>query len=425
MNFQGSGTDQGLAGIIAGLLGDDLPVRLRAYDGSSAGPRSAPATLVVLAPSAVHRMLAAPNELGLVRAYIAGDIEVEGDIYALLSLRERLRPTLSGPRALAEVARLVRAVGGVRRPPPRPPEEARVRGRRHSRSRDAEAISHHYDVPGDFYRLLLGPTMTYSCGVWESPGAGLDSAQEAKYELICRKLGLRAGMRLLDVGCGWGGMVIHAARHHGVRAVGVTLSQQQAILARRRVADAGLGEQVEIRMADYRDVTAGPYDAISSIGMFEHVGTAQLGGYFSRMRELLVPGGRLLNHGISRAAGQRPMPVGGFIQRYVFPDGELQEIGQVISAVQNARLEVRHTENLREHYALTLRAWVRNLEDSYDEAVRLAGPGRAKVWRLYLAGSALGFENGEIEIHQTLAVRPDRGSSGMPLRPDWDVATMS
>jgi cyclopropane-fatty-acyl-phospholipid synthase len=308
----------------------------------------------------------------------------------------------------------------LRRAPEPPPEEIRLHGGRHSRSRDAAAIAHHYDVSGDFYRLVLGPTMTYSCAVWEDPSVGLDAAQEAKYDLICRKLGLVPGMRLLDVGCGWGGMAMHAARVYGVRAVGVTLSREQAVLARRRVADAGLADRVEIRLSDYREVDDGPYEAISSIGMFEHVGADQLGTYFSRMNELLAPQGRLLNHGISRPAGQGPIKPNSFLSRYVFPDGELEEIGTVVSAIQHAGLEVRHVENLREHYALTLRAWVRNLEASYTEAVRLAGAGRARVWRLYLASSALGFEHGDIEIHQTLSVRAAAGTSGMPWRPDWE-----
>jgi cyclopropane-fatty-acyl-phospholipid synthase len=215
-------------------------------------------------------------------------------------------------------------------------------------------------------------------------------------------------------------MAMHAARDYGVRAVGVTLSREQAVLARRRVADAGLADRVEIRLADYREVDDGPYEAISSIGMFEHVGADQLGRYFSRMHALLAPQGRLLNHGISRPAGQGPIKSNSFLYRYVFPDGELEEIGTVVSAIQHAGLEVRHVENLREHYALTLRAWVRNLEESYTEAVRLAGAGRARVWRLYLASSALGFEGGELEIYQTLAVRAPAGSSGMPLRPEWE-----
>jgi cyclopropane-fatty-acyl-phospholipid synthase len=396
-------------------------VAIRAYDGSHAGPSDASATLVIRSPDAVRRVLSSPGELGMARAYVAGDIELDGDIFvALAALGEQLVAGFRRPKSWRTLARLVRGTGGLRRAPEPPAEEIRLHGRRHSRSRDAAAIAHHYDVSGDFYRLVLGPTMTYSCAVWEDPSVGLDAAQEAKYDLICRKLGLVAGVRLLDVGCGWGGMAMHAARDYGVRAVGVTLSREQAELARRRVADAGLADRVEIRLADYREIDDGPYDAISSIGMFEHVGADQLGRYFSRMHALLAPQGRLLNHGISRPAGQGPIRSNSFHQRYVFPDGELEEIGTVVSAIQHAGLEVRHVENLREHYALTLRAWVRNLEESYTEAVKLAGAGRARVWRLYLASSALGFEGGEIEIYQTLVVRAAAGSSGMTLRPEWE-----
>ncbi|HSN10567.1 MAG TPA: cyclopropane-fatty-acyl-phospholipid synthase family protein [Propionibacteriaceae bacterium] len=413
--------DQGLAETLASLLGGDLPVGIRAYDGSYAGPSDPPATVVVRSVDAVRRMLSAPGELGLARAFVAGDLELEGDIYVVLvALRQRLGDAFRHPQSWAALARLVRGTGGLRRVPAPPPEEVRLNGRRHSRSRDAAAISHHYDVSGDFYRLLLGPTMTYSCAVWENPSVGLDAAQEAKYDLVCRKLALVPGTRLLDVGCGWGGMAMHAARHYGVRAVGVTRSREQAELARRRVADAGLADRVEIRLADYREVDDGPYEAISSIGMFEHVGEAQLGRYFSRMYGLLAPQGRLLNHGIARPGGSGRIKRNSFLPRYVFPDGELVEIGTVVSAIQRAGLEVRHVENLREHYALTCRAWVRNLEERYDEAAGLAGAGRARVWRLYLAGSALGFEAGEIEIHQTLAVRATAGTSGMALRPEWE-----
>ena len=411
---------QGLAETLASLLGGDLPVAIQAYDGSHAGPSDASVTLVVRSPDAVRRVLSSPGELGMARAYVAGDIELDGDIYvALATLGQRLVDGFGRPQSWGTLARLVRGTGGLRRAPEPPPEETRLHGRRHSRSRDAAAIAHHYDVPGDFYRVVLGPTMTYSCAVWEDPSVGLDAAQEAKYDLICRKLGLVPGMRLLDVGCGWGGMAMHAARNYGVRAVGVTLSREQADLARRRVADAGLTDCVEIRLADYREVDDGPYDAISSIGMFEHVGEDQLGTYFSRMYALLAPQGRLLNHGISRPAGVGPIKPNSFTARYVFPDGELEEIGTVVSAIQHAGLEVRHLESLREHYALTLRAWVRNLEENYPEGVRLGGAGRARVWRLYLASSALGFERGELEILQTLAVRADAGTSGMPWRPDW------
>ncbi len=421
MTIHPTETAEGMAGTLAALLGLGPQVAIRAYDGSRGGPSNAPATLDIRSPDAIRRVLGSPGELGLGRAFVAGDIELEGDIYAALgAVRGQLGGTFLRPQSWGPLARLVRDAGGLRRAPDPPPEEIRLHGRRHSRARDAAAIAHHYDVPGDFYRLVLGPTMTYSCAVWDDPSVGLDAAQVAKYDLICRKLGLVPGTRLLDVGCGWGGMAMHAARSYGVRAVGVTLSREQARLARRRVADAGLEDRVEIRLGDYRDIDDGPYEAISSIGMFEHVGEGQLGRYFSRMYGLLAPQGRLLNHGISRPAWVGRIKSASFLPRYVFPDGELVEIGAVVSAMQHAGLEVRNVENLREHYALTLRAWVRNLEDGYAEAVRLAGAGRARVWRLYLASSALGFEAGEIQIHQTLAVRATAGTSGMPWRPDWD-----
>ena len=409
----------GVADFIERLAGDAVPVAVAAYDGSRAGAEDAAATIEVKSPDALRRVLTAPGELGLARAFVAGDIDVNGDIFAVLGLQDRLQRKRFGAREIAELWRVARAAGAVGRPLPPPPEEARVAGRRHSKRRDAVAVSHHYDVSNDFYRLILGPSMTYSCAVWADPTVGLQAAQEAKYELICRKLGLRPGMRLLDVGCGWGGMVLHAARHHGVSATGVTVSAEQAAFAQEQVRKAGLADVVQVRLQDYRDIEDGPYDAVSSIGMFEHVGAGQLGEYFSRMYSLLVPGGRLLNHGISRPAGSKPMGRNGFIQRYVFPDGELLEFGKVASAIQEAGFEMRHSENLREHYALTLRAWVANLEDQYTEAVRLVGAGRARVWRLYMAGSALGFEAGRIEVHQALAVRQDSGRSGMPFRPDW------
>ena len=414
------GSGIGVAGLLERLLGGDLPLQVVAYDGSRAGPASAPATIDVRRPDALRRLLTAPGQLGLSRAYVAGDLEVVGDIYAVLGLRDRLTGVRPGRTRLGDLARLMRVPGAVGRPLPPPPEEARLGGRLHSRSRDAAAVTHHYDVSNEFYRLVLGPSMTYSCAVWNDPDVGLEAAQEAKHELVCRKLGLRPGMRLLDVGCGWGGLVLHAARHHGVRATGITLSPEQAELARERVREAGLEDRVSIRLEDYRDVADGPYDAVASVGMVEHVGEANLPAYFSTLRSLLVPEGRLLNHGITTAAGRTAMQDRrGFIQRYVFPDGELPEIGTVVRAAQHAGLEVRHQENLREHYALTLRAWVANLERDHDRAVELVGPARARIWRLYMAGSALGFEAGRLELHQVLAVRPDGGRSAMPLRPDW------
>jgi cyclopropane-fatty-acyl-phospholipid synthase len=277
-------------------------------------------------------------------------------------------------------------------------------------------------VSNEFYELVLGPSMTYSCAVFRDPSETLEQAQANKYELICRKLGLRPGMRLLDIGCGWGAMVLHAARHHGVEAVGVTISQNQVEYAKKRIAEAGLTDRVDIRLQDYRDVDDGPFDAISSIGMFEHVGLSRLGSYFDQIVRLLRPGGRVLNHAISRTATTEPRRIGrrGFIGRYVFPDGELHEVGTVISALQDRGLEVRHMENLREHYALTLRRWVANLEANWDEAVAETSEGRARVWRLYMAASAVMFEENRIHVDQVLAVKaPDDGRSSVPLRPDW------
>jgi cyclopropane-fatty-acyl-phospholipid synthase len=415
-----------VARALEAVLGPDLPIAVRAYDGSRLGPADAPATLLVHSPVVFRRLITAPGELGMGRAYVAGELDVEGDLYsALAALADRMPDVRAfGPRQWAEVLRL--AGSSVLRTGfaalPVPPEEAHLSGVRHSKERDAAAIAHHYDVSNAFYRIVLGPSMTYSCAVWESGDVTLEDAQAAKYELVSRKLGLRPGMRLLDVGCGWGGMVLHAAANHGVRAVGVTLSRRQAEWAEKAVAEAGLADRVEIRYQDYRDVRDGPYDAISSIGMFEHVGLSQLRVYFGGLRRLLRPGGRLLNHAIARPpnAGRTRFQPNSFIDRYVFPDGELHEVGSVVSTMQGTGFEVRHVESLREHYALTLRAWVSNLEASWDEAVAEVGPGRARVWRLYMAASALNFEAGRTQVHQVLAVRSDGGRSELPLRPRFE-----
>jgi cyclopropane-fatty-acyl-phospholipid synthase len=410
----------GLAAAIAGFLGTDLPVGIDCYDGSHLGPRDTTTRIVVRSPKALQYVLTGLGEIGFARAYVAGELDVEGDMFEALALRDNLPDVKVTPR---EWLLLARTAGVNRlRPLPPPPEEARVRGRRHSKERDAAVIAHHYDVSNDFYRLVLGPSMTYSCAVFAAADTTLVAAQAAKYELVCRKLGLRSGMRLLDVGCGWGGMVMHAAREHGVRAVGVTLSMRQAEWARRAIREAGLADQVEIRVQDYRDVADGPFDAISSIGMFEHVGAAKLDEYFACLFALLAPRGRLLNHGIARRPGSRPaFAHRGFIDRYVFPDGELHEIGAVVSRVQRAGFEVRNVEGLREHYAQTLRQWVANLEANWDDAVRVVGPGRARVWRLYMAASACNFEAERNHIHQVLAVRNGpHGRSDMPRRPDWE-----
>ena len=406
-----------LTRFVTTLLGDDLPIGIELPDGTTIGASDPPAVVRVRSDRALRRILTAPGELGFARSYVAGDIDVDGDIYAVLGLRTRLPNPHLTPRQWFDAARLVRP--SDLRPVTPPPEETRPKGRLHSPGRDAAAISHHYDVSNRFYEMVLGPAMTYSCALWSSVDVGLESAQWAKRELVCQKLALKPGMRLLDVGCGWGALVRHAATHHGVEAVGVTISAEQAAWAQERIDADGLSGRVQVRVQDYRDVRDGPFDAVSSIGMFEHVGLARLGEYFERVHALMAPGGRFLNHAISRPPGARPgFARRSFVQRYVFPDGELHEVGGVVTAMQAAGFEARHQENLREHYALTLRAWVQNLEDHWDEAVVEVGANRARVWRLYMAGSALGFEEGRIGVHQILGLRdPDRAM--FPLRPDW------
>ena len=331
----------------------------------------------------------------------------------------------SALRALPRAATAVRRLGAIGRPLPPPPEEARPWGRRHSAQRDAQVIGHHYDVGNAFYELVLGPSMTYSCARFADPKMSLAEAQASKHDLVCRKLGLpeKPGMRLLDVGCGWGSMAIHAASNYGATVVGVTISREQQASARQRVKEAGLADQVEIRLQDYRDLAGERFDAVSSIGMSEHVGGAHIGEYFTMLASLLVPGGRLLNHAISTVGGSK-LGRRTFMHRYVFPDGELLDVGQTVMAMQNAGFEVRDVESLREHYALTLRQWVTNLEENWDAAAALVGARRARVWRLYMAGSAVGFEDGGLGIHQVLGtIASADGFSGMDrTRDGWATA---
>jgi cyclopropane-fatty-acyl-phospholipid synthase len=360
----------------------------------------------------------------MARAFISGELDIEGDLYEALSLlwSERVG-VLSWPDRIEVLRNLdPKALRWVD-PPSEEYSARRLRyGFRHSKSRDAEAISHHYDVSNTFYEWVLGPSMTYTCACYPTEGSTLEEAQAHKYDLVARKLDLKPGMRLLDVGCGWGGMVRHAAKHYGVRALGVTLSRQQAEWAAKAIAEDGLSDVAEVRFSDYRDVRESSFDAISSIGLTEHIGAANLGSYFSFLRSKLEPQGRLMNHCITRPTTTERVHIRGFIDRYVFPDGELEGVGRIISAMQDNGFEVRHEENLREHYAKTLHGWCDNLNDHWDEAVKEVGLGRAKVWALYMAGSRLGFERRTIELHQVVGVRvDDHGDSGMPLRYDWGV----
>jgi cyclopropane-fatty-acyl-phospholipid synthase len=408
-----------VAEVMESVLGPDAPVRVIGYDGSKAGPDTAEIAVRVTSPRALARLATAPGSLGLARAYVTGELDVEGDLYALL---EAIADVTLYALPRAEQLRLARRLLPIalrhRVSPPeleyRPP--SRFPARKHSKKRDSRAIAHHYDVSNTFYEWVLGPSMAYTCAVYPTPDATLEQAQTAKFELVANKLALEPGMRLLDVGCGWGSMVMHAAAEHGVRALGVTLSRNQAQWAQAEIERRGLGHLAEVRHLDYRDVPVAQFDAVSSIGLTEHLGRAALPSYFRFLASRLRPGGRLLNHCItqSRTYKGRTDP---FIDRYVFPDGQLHAVGHLISTMNDSGFEIRHEENLREHYAMTLRDWGRNLEEHWEEAVAEVGEGRARVWRLYMAACRLGFDRDNIQLHQVLGeVVGDKGTSGFPLR---------
>lgn len=364
------------------------------------------------------------------RAWVTGELDVTGDLEEALRRLDSVTHDVAARTHLsagerAEILRTAVLLGAVGPAPKPPPEEIELSGARHSRLRDRAAVSHHYDVGNDFYAIVLGDSMVYSCAYWarpDDPAYTLDDAQRDKLDLVCRKLGLQPGMRLLDVGCGWGGLVRHAAREYGVTALGITLSRQQAEYATRLVEDEGLAGQVEIRVQDWRELDEAPFDAIASVGMAEHVGAQGWPDYAARLHGLLVPGGRLLNHQIARVPSRGLVRRPGrrsFIDAYVFPDGDLLPLADVVGNLEGAGFEVRDVHGLREHYSRTLRTWVTNLEAAWPRAVELAGAGRARVWRLYLTGSALSFDAGRIGVHQVLAVKAHAdGRSDMPtLRP--------
>jgi cyclopropane-fatty-acyl-phospholipid synthase len=403
--------------VLADVVAPGTPIAFAAYDGSTAGSNDAAFRLRVRDERALNYMATAPGDLGLARAYVAGYLDVEGDLFAALL-------TLAGENVASltwsDRFKVLRSFGPrILRPIAPPPEETRPGmwwGLRHSLERDSRAISHHYDVSNKFYGWLLGPSMAYTCAVYPDPGATLEEAQEEKVDLVCRKLDLQPGQRLLDVGCGWGTTVTHAARHYRVKALGVTLSRQQAEWGQKRIAEMGLADVAEIRHDDYRNVGETGFDAVSSIGLTEHIGAKNLPGYARFLASKVRPQGRFLNHCITRPVTDSPARVGGFINRYVFPDGELEAVGAIISAIQDSGFEVRHEENLREHYGQTCADWGANLDSHWDDAVAEVGEAKARVWRLYLAASRLGFVQRRIELHQVLAVRTEDGLSGMPFR---------
>lgn len=385
--------------------------------------RSPQFTLVLTHPGALRRMFLPPGELRLAEAYLRGDFEVEGDIVALAGLAEAL-----GTLSTGDFLSLGRRVWSL--PTTEPPQiyqdgryAVQLNGRRHSRQRDREAIAYHYDVGNDFYRLFLGQWMAYSCAYFAERDMNLDMAQAAKFEHICRKLRLQPGERLLDIGCGWGGLVIYAAQNYGVQATGITLSQTQAEYGQEWIAREGLTKQIQIKLLDYRDIDANtPYDKVVSVGMFEHVGREKLPEYFQAAVRALRPGGLFLNHGIAKQNNYNPgwierhlLQRGQFIQKYIFPDGELLPISHALTVAEDNKLEVRDVESLREHYALTLRQWIHNLEMRHDQAVQIKDERTYRTWRLYMAASVWGFEIGQISIFQALLSKTQKGSAELPL----------
>jgi cyclopropane-fatty-acyl-phospholipid synthase len=382
------------------------PFAVRFWDGGSVEATEAGApTFVFRSPRALAHVLRAPGELGIGRAYVAGLVEVD-DLDAALRIVDTFEaPTLGLRQKLRLGGALVRACG-LTLPPRAPAAELRLRGERHSLARDRRAVRHHYDVGNEFFALFLDASMTYSCAYFSSGASTLEQAQEAKLELVCSKLGLRAGERVLDVGCGWGSFALHAAARHGVRVVGVTLSEPQAELARARAGKTDVADRVEIRVADYRELTGERFDAIASIGMVEHVGEERIDVYSDRLASLLEPGGRLLNHGIAKLKDFDARDEGPFSERFVFPDGVPLPLSRVLLSLERAGFVTTHVEGLAGDYAETLGHWIERFEGRYEDAVRIAGPQRARVWRLYLRAARQGFQTGWASIYQVLAHRP-------------------
>jgi cyclopropane-fatty-acyl-phospholipid synthase len=410
-----------MTAVVAPFFGGEIPVRLRAWDGSEAGPQDAP-TVVVRDPAALRRLVYRPGELGLAQAYVTGEIDVEGDLLeAFRRVWEAVRERGASPKLSAGVLvnglRTVTGLGALGLPPAPPASQARLRGRLHSARRDRDAISHHYDLSNHFYSLILDPHMAYSCAYFtaDTPDYTLEDAQRDKLDLVCRKLGLdqaRRGHRHLDIGCGWGSLSLHAAAEYGVRVVGVTIAREQKAFIDQRVAERGLGDRVDIRLQDYRDVADGPFDTVSSIEMGEHVGERNYPVFTGKIHDLLRPGGRALVQQMSRTT----RPGGGpFIEAFIAPDMHMRPVGETVDLFEQAGLEVRDVHALREHYVRTVDAWYATFEANWDRAVAMVGEEVARVWRLYLVGGALAFEEGRMGVDQLLMVKPARdGRSGFP-----------
>jgi cyclopropane-fatty-acyl-phospholipid synthase len=377
----------------------ERPFTVEFWDGTElpstngGGPRFS-----VRSPSAFAHALRAPGQLGLGRAYVSGELDVD-DVDAVLDLLDSWQPPSLDRAARARLALAAARASGLQLPPKPPKAELRPRGKRHSRERDERSVRHHYDLPPEFFELFLGSSMTYSCAVFSRGATTLDEAQETKLEMVCTKLDLKPGQRVLDIGCGWGSFAIHAAARHGVRVVGITLSPPQAERGQRRANELGLGDQVDLRVADYRELTDEPFDAVASIGMVEHVGSNQIDVYARQVARLVKPGGRILNHGIARLRTTDP-EAGPFSERYVFPDAAPLHLSRIQLALERAGIETEHVEGLRMDYAETLKHWARNLDEHREQALRLAGPERLRVWRLYLRAARRGFQSGFTSIYQ-------------------------
>jgi len=417
-----------IAELIEPLVGGPLPVRLQAWDGSVAGDASAPRVLL-RSPNALRRLLWSPGELGAAQAYVTGELDVDGDLAAALDhvwgvVRERrLSAIRPGPASLLRLAKLAKDLGVFGRPLPPPVSQASVTGRLHSVLRDRAAISHHYDLSNDFYELVLDSHMAYSSAYWtsDSPDYTLDDAQRDKLDLVCRKIGLdkRAGQRFLDVGCGWGSLSLHAAQEYGAQVVGVTISREQKAFIDKRIADRGLQDNVEIRIQDYREIPDGPFDAVASIEMGEHVGEANYPTYTAALHTNVKPGGRVLIQQMSRREGDNPGG-GAFIESFIAPDMYMRPVGRTVAMIEEAGLEVRDVHALREHYVRTVDVWTERFEARYDEVVAMVGEEVARVWRLYLIGGGMAFRDNRMGVDQILAVRSENGTSEMePVRPVW------